>query len=108
VTVVAAVGNVEVVLPTTTPGAVVKALAGAMAPGSRGEAVVLLPPESAHFLTRHGWDRARFQEVLAEAGGPPPEELLVVVTGGSGIKATLLPGWGGGSRAVTRGLVALA
>jgi hypothetical protein len=31
-----------------------------------------------------------------------PEDILVVVAGGVGVKQTVVPGWAGGSRAVTR------
>jgi len=141
VTAVGAVGNVEVVLPLTSPGALVKTLAhsmtiaGNMGHGSfgSGEPLVLLPPESAQFLDKHGWDRARLQEALyseatmplewlpesavdriragrEEQGAPvgdsviaarSPEDILIVVTGGVGVKATFVPTWGGGTKAVT-------
>ena len=141
VTAVGAVGNVEVVLPQTTPEAVVNTMALSMTVGAAGkgyfgsgEPLVLLPPESAEFLQKHGWDRARFQEALysearvplswlessiaervradrREQGTDPeadvraahsPADILIVVTGGVGIKATFVPTWGGGTRAVTR------
>jgi len=100
VTVFAGVGNVEAVLPSTTPEAVARRLgqvtAGLAAPAD----VVLLPPESAGFLDRHGWDEARLRAEVAAAG--TGREPLVVVTGGTGVKATVVPGWGGGSEPVTR------
>ncbi len=100
VTVFAGVGNAEVVLPSSTPDAVARRLgqvtAGLAAPAD----VVLLPPESAGFLHRHGWSEARLRAEVAAAGtGRQP---LVVVTGGTGVKATVVPGWGGGSELVTR------
>lgn len=72
VTVVAGVGNVEVVLPLASPDALVTTMAhsmmiaGNLGPGSfgGGQPVVLLPPECAHFLSKHGWERARLQEAL--------------------------------------------
>lgn len=142
VTVVGAVGNVEVVLPQTTPEAVVKTMAHSMTIAGNmghghfgsGQPVVLLPPESATFLQKHGWSRSDFQQALfaegtmplgwlhegaaervraarQEQGLPPidavpaarsPEDILVVVTGGTGIKASFVPTWGGGTQAVTR------
>lgn len=141
VTAVGGVGNVEVVLPLTTPEALVNTMALSMTIGSAGrgyfgsgEPLVLLPPESAEFLVKHGWDRRRFQQALydearvplswleqsireritterAEQGLEPiedvraahsAEDIMVVVTGGTGIKATFVPTWGGGTRAVTR------
>ena len=141
VTAVGAVGNVEVVLPLTNPEALVNTMARSMTIGSAGrgyfgsgQPLVLLPPESAEFLDKHGWDRARFQQALHEQARVPltwleqsiadgirlaraeealdpiedvraahsPEDILVVVTGGVGIKATFVPTWGGGTRAVTR------
>ncbi|MYA19697.1 MAG: hypothetical protein F4Z25_05420 [Chloroflexi bacterium] len=142
VTVVGAVGNVEVVLPATSPEDLAHTLAGSMtiegnAGGEGtfggGEALVLLPPESAAFLDSHGWDRRRLQrELFARAGvsyeeltpaiveraivrrrelGLPdegvlrvartPEDVLIVVTGGVGTKATFVPTWPGGTRAIT-------
>ncbi len=99
VTVFAGVGNVEVVLPTTDAAAladrVAQVLAGLRAPHS----VLVLPPESAQFLQRHGWGRAQFDEQLLARGVAAP---LVVLSGGIGIKATVVPGWGGPTEAVTR------
>lgn len=99
VTVFAGVGNVEVVLPTTTPDHVAQRLAQVIDGIAAADNVVLLPPESAAFLDRHGWDEARLQGEIAAGTGPKP---LVVVTGGVGVKATVVPGWGGGSLPVTR------
>ncbi len=142
VTVVGAVGNVEVVLPATSPEDLAHALAGSMtiegnAGGEGtfggGQALVLLPPESAWLLDSHGWDRRRLQrELFARASvsyealtpaiverttvrrqelGLPhegvlrvartPEDVLIVVSGGVGTKATFVPTWPGGTRAIT-------
>ena len=98
VTVFAGVGNTEVVLPTTSPEAVAARLGQVLGGLAAPSAVLLLPPESAAFLHRHGWDEARLRTAVAPAGTEP----LVVVTGGTGIKATVVPGWGGGSAPVTR------
>lgn len=79
VTAVGAVGNVEMVLPVTSPEALVTTIARSMTIGGNigrlsfgaGEALVLLPPECAHYLTRHGWARADLQRaVFAEAAVP--------------------------------------
>ncbi len=137
VTAVGAVGNVEVVLSVSAPEELVTTLAhsmtlagnlGAHGTFGGGQALVLLPPESARFLDGHGWDRARLQEALFEEARMPldwlneraaerlrgdatadavtvarsPQDILVVVTGGVGIKATFVPTWGGGTEAVTR------
>ena len=99
VTVFAGVGNVEVVLPSTTPDHLAERLAQVIDGIAATDNVVLLPPESATFLDRHGWDEARLRTALTATIGQEP---LVVVTGGIGIKATVVPGWGGGSIAVTR------
>ena len=148
VTVVGAVGNVEVVLPATSPEDAAHTLAGSMTiegnaggEGSFGcgQALVLLPPESAAFLNGHGWDRRRLQRELfdrarvryerltpatvervierrQELGLPDewalpvaraPEDVLIVITGGVGTKATFVPTWGGGTRAITVELPAL-
>ena len=73
VRVVGAVGNVEVVLPATSPEDTVHTLAGSMTIEGNvggegtfggGQALVLLPPESAVFLSSHGWDRRRLQREL--------------------------------------------
>jgi len=81
VTTVGAVGNVEVVLPLTSPEALVKTLAHSMTIAGNigrgsfgsGQPLVLLPPESVQFLHKHGWDRANLQQVLfAEAKMPLP------------------------------------
>ena len=142
VTVVGAVGNVEVVLPATSPEDLAHALAGSMtiegnAGGEGtfggGQALVLLPPESAWFLDSHGWDRRRLQRELfvrasvsyealtpaivertivrrrelglADEGvlrvARTPEDVLIVVSGGVGTKATFVPTWPGGTRAIT-------
>lgn len=72
VTAVGAVGNVEMVLPVTSPEALVTTIARSMTIGGNigrlsfgsGEALVLLPPECAHYLTRHGWSRADLQRAV--------------------------------------------
>lgn len=99
VTVLAGVGNVEVVLPTTTPEHLVKRLGRIISVLGAAQSLLLLPPDGAQFLTRHGWDRSRLVAALADAGC---QDVLVMVTGGAGVKATVVPGWGAGSVAVTR------
>ncbi|MGE3855587.1 MAG: hypothetical protein AB7G21_01370 [Dehalococcoidia bacterium] len=122
VTVVAVGGSVEAVLSGTGPEAMVEVLAPHIA--LAGRAVVVLPPESARAAAAAGWDRARFQHALAAAAGrahaaltalpastdarplpaAPVDDLLVVVAGGVGVKAAVLPFWGGETEAVTRPL----
>lgn len=99
VTVVAGVGNVEVVLPTTGPEQVVGRLGRVISAIGSAQSLLLLPPDGAVFLARHGWNRHRLVAALADAGC---QEVLVMVTGGAGVKATVVPGWGGASEAVTR------
>ncbi len=79
VTAVGAVGNVEMVLPVTSPDALVTTIARSMTIGGNigrlsfgaGESLVLLPPECADYLTRHGWSRSDLQHaVFAEATMP--------------------------------------
>ncbi|MPY95977.1 MAG: hypothetical protein GEV08_23840, partial [Acidimicrobiia bacterium] len=61
VTVFPGVGNVEVVLPATTPDDVVDrfagVLAGVLAGSGAARSLVLVPPESADLLARSGWAR---------------------------------------------------
>lgn len=99
VTVFAGVGNVEVVLPTTTVADVADTLARVLLGLGAPTAVLLLPPESAWFLHRHGLTRDHLDTEMTTRGAVPP---LTVVTGGTGIKATVVPGWGGPSDPVTR------
>ena len=101
VTVFAGVGNVEVVLPTTTAKALIARLAQVLAGLAAPAGVLLLPPESAQFLHRHGVGRHDLAGELEASGVGSP---LTVVTGGTGIKATVIPGWGGPTEPVTRWL----
>jgi len=121
VTVVAAAGSEEAVLGGTGPEAMVEVLAPHVA--IAGRALVLLPPESARSAAAAGWDRARFQQALEAAAvrvrdalaalpsstdaralpdAPSPDDLLVVVAGGVGVKACVIPFWGGETEPVTR------
>jgi len=78
------------------------------------EQVLLLPPELAGLIAQRGWTIEAVQNHLCNSartfdGGPIadcPDDILVIVTGGPGIKMTVLPQWGGGTRSVTRQLVA--
>lgn len=99
VTVFAGVGNVEVVMPGTTVEEASARLSQVLSGVGAAENVVLLPPESADFFDRAGWDETRLRDEIAAATGCSPH---VVVTGGPGIKATVIPGWGGGSTPVSR------
>ncbi len=130
VTAIGAVGSAEVVLSVSNPEELVTTLAHSMTlAGNRGargtlgsgQALVLLPPESARMLSDHGWGRATLQQALLAEARLPSQwlvdgaaeqddvavarsagDILIVVTGGVGIKATFIPTWGGGTEAVTR------
>lgn len=77
------------------------------------EQILLLPPELAALIAQRGWTIERVQEYLGSKartfdGGPitdAPNDIHVIVAGGPGIKMTVLPPWGGGTRAVTRPLI---
>ena len=99
VTVFAGVGNVEVVLPASSAERVADRIAEVISALGAANNVLLLPPESATFLNRNGWNLPQLTAELASRQAAPA---LVVVTGGAGTKATIVPGWGGGSHAVTR------
>ncbi len=78
-----------------------------------GEQVLLLPPELAELISHRGWDIARIQCYLFDSADPSgsgqiagsPKDIHVIVTGGAGVKMTVLPLWGGGTRTVTRALM---
>jgi hypothetical protein len=95
------------------------AVGGTARKSSRGEQVLLLPPELARLIARHDWDLRRIQRylydarcplALTDATAPPtalpaaaaPEDIHVIVTGGPGIKMTCLPLWGGGTKTMTK------
>jgi hypothetical protein len=79
----------------------------------RGEQVLLLPPELAGLIAQRGWDLGQIQNYLFDSAdrigcGPVAADagdIHIIVTGGPGIKMTVLPPWGGGTRAVTLPLV---
>lgn len=79
----------------------------------RGEQVLLLPPELAGLIAQRGWDLARIQKYVFESAdgvgsgqiADSADDILVIVTGGPGVKMTVLPPWGGGTRSVTRKLI---
>jgi hypothetical protein len=137
------VGSIEVVLQGGSPVELCHLLAQSMVPAGNvgsggtmgsGQALVLLPPESAQFFASHGWSREDLQAELfrdarcscshlpqgtmeqvrdqaLERGRPfdgtvpvarSSQDIFIVVTGGVGIKATVLPTWGGGTELVTR------
>ena len=125
VTVLGVSGTAEI-LPSgngDTPEAVLRPVAAAMRAAiatsgavrkpTRGEQVLLLPPELARLIARHGWDLPRIQRCLFDARDPAvpsdtlpvahaPEDIHVIVTGGPGIKMTYLPLWPGGTKTVTK------
>ncbi|MEZ5264826.1 MAG: hypothetical protein R2755_24250 [Acidimicrobiales bacterium] len=102
VTVHPGVGNVEVVLPTTSPDDVARRLAAAVAGVAPAGAVVVVPPGAATFLHRHGWDAGALAGAVADRTGASPPRL--VVSGGPGVKAAVVPRWGGPCAAVTRSM----
>ena len=81
----------------------------------RGEQVLLLPPELAGLIAHRGWDLDRIQSYLFETPdlvgsgsiAASASDINVIVTGGPGVKMTVLPLWGGGTRSVTRKLIDL-
>ena len=96
--------------------------------GAQPEQFLLLPPEVAEQLARFGQDVFGFQDAaftlardaaawdlrLPDGGrcsveapmlATLPAHIHPVVTGGVGIKMTVLPGWAGGSRSVTRAIL---
>jgi hypothetical protein len=87
VTVVGAAGNLEVVLGGTTPEENAATLASSMRAGNigvggefgGGQALVLLPPESAVFFASQGWTREHLQEAIF-AEGLMPQALLPMGT----------------------------
>lgn len=90
-------------------------VAGGGARKSEGsEQVLLLPPELAVLMVQRSWTIDTIQKYLCSDAptfdGTPiadsPDDIHVIVTGGAGVKMTVLPLWGGGTRAVTRQLVA--
>lgn len=85
---------------------------GARKPESASQ-VLLLPPELAILIARRGWQVDAIRNHLAGAidrlatGSltTAPDDIHVVVTGGPGVKMTVLPLWGGGTRAITHRLI---
>jgi len=147
VTVAGVVGSIEVVLEGDSPADLASLLSHSMviagntgADGTlgSGQALVLLPPESAGFFAAHGWGRATIQDAIFDQAHCPssylpartverirqryeefgraidgvipiarsPRDIFIVVAGGVGIKATVLPTWGGGTELVTRAVQA--
>ena len=85
VTAVGAVGSAEVVLSASSPEELVTILAhsmtlagniGAHGTLGSGQALVLLPPESARMLNDHGWDRPQLQAQLLARARIPPQWLI--------------------------------
>jgi hypothetical protein len=83
-----------------------------------GEQFILIPPEIADLVRKHGWDLARMQEFILQkspassSGAPWPlarsaKDINCILTGGAGIKMTCLAPWGGGTFSVTRPLLSL-
>jgi hypothetical protein len=83
-----------------------------------GEQFILIPPEIADLIQKHGWDLPRMQEFILRnsppslGGAPWPlarsaGDINCILTGGAGIKMTCLAPWGGGTYSVTRPLVSI-
>jgi hypothetical protein len=83
-----------------------------------GEQFILIPPEIADLIQKHGWDLPRMQEFILQnsppslGGAPWPlarsaGDINCILTGGAGIKMTCLAPWGGGTYSVTRPLVSI-
>jgi hypothetical protein len=83
-----------------------------------GEQFILIPPEIADLVRKHGWDLPRMQEFILQnsppslGGAPWPlarsaGDINCIVTGGAGIKMTCLAPWGSGTYSVTRPLVSI-
>jgi hypothetical protein len=90
--------------------------AGKDRPG--GEQFILMPPEIADLVVKHGWSLAMMQDFIwresppSLAGKPWPlassaADIVCILTGGAGIKMTCLVPWGGGTLSVTRPLMVL-
>lgn len=87
---------------------------GAYRQPAKPEHPFILPPELMGQIAAAGWTLERIQAHLYErarhAGKPiadGPDAFLPIVTGGPGVKMAHLPLWGGGSRMITRRLLAL-
>jgi hypothetical protein len=83
-----------------------------------GEQFILIPPEIADLIQKHGWDLSAMQDFIWQqsppslAGTPWPlarsaRDINCVLTGGAGVKMTCLVPWGGGTLSVTRSLLPL-
>ncbi|MGI9424565.1 MAG: hypothetical protein ACR2PA_15330 [Hyphomicrobiaceae bacterium] len=129
VTVLGVSGTAEV-LPSVetenwdTPGVILDPVALAMRAAlvagggarksDRGEQVLLLPPELASLIAKRDWGIKEIQAHLFESSdvvnsGPiaaSPRDIHIIITGGLGTKMTVLPLWGGGTRAITRKVIA--
>ena len=95
--------------PVVTAMRAVLVVGGRARKSAASEQVLLLPPELAALIAQRGWDVARLQRYILEGAAlisdvpvaASPDDIHVVVTGGPGNKMTVLPLWGGGTRAVT-------
>ncbi|MGI9408591.1 MAG: hypothetical protein ACR2OV_00855 [Hyphomicrobiaceae bacterium] len=99
--------------PVVTAMRAVQIVGGGARKPEASEQVLLLPPELAALIAQRGWDLARVQRYIFEGAAPiadgpiaaSPDDIHVVVTGGPGNKMTVLPLWGGGTRAVTHKMI---
>jgi hypothetical protein len=83
-----------------------------------GEQFILIPPEMADLVQKHGYDLPAMQEFILKnsppslGGAPWPlarsaKDINCILTGGAGVKMTCLAPWGGGTYSVTRPLLAI-
>ncbi len=83
-----------------------------------GEQFILIPPEIADLIQKHGWDLSRMQEFILQNSPPSlgetpwplarsARDINCILTGGAGIKMTCLAPWGGGTYSVTKPLLSI-
>lgn len=87
---------------------------GALKQPEQPEHAFILPPELALQIRQAGWDLDRICAYLLEASryegrsiATSAAHIFPIITGGPGVKIAHFPSWGGGTRMVTRKLMAL-
>ncbi len=77
---------------------------------------LLLPPELAALMAERGWTMDQIANQLCSdirtlsqgsINDISPNDIHTVITGGPGVKMTVMPLWGGGTRPVTRALLSM-
>lgn len=121
VTVLGVSGTMEVlpIAGEATPEAVIAPMVAAMRGAAEaasagrgrepGELVFLVPPEVAGYFADTGWALRECQDAVfrtAPGLAGTPADVHPLLTGGAGVKMTYLPLWAGGTRSVTRPLLA--